>query len=119
MESDSKKRGRPPKANVYWKTLFRDLQGRTLTNMYYVGEAQRLLIDAWGNERYLDVFVKQTGKFKYQSVLEQIGRMYDQNGYNEGSCIEIAETALKLLENGYRVKAVADWVRHGRNTNEW
>lgn len=119
MESDTKKRGRPAVASPIFKAVFYDMQGRALTNMVYVAEAQRILSESWGMDRFKETFSKSTGKFKYQSVLEQIGRMSAQNGYNDESCIEIAELALKMLDHGYKVKAVSDWIRHGRNTNEW
>lgn len=119
LESDTKKRGRPSLTSDIFRTVFSNMQGRALTNMLYVSIAQEVICNQWGKDKFISVFVKQTGQFKYQSVLEQIGRMYYQNGFSESECLCITETAVKMLQNKWKVKTVADWIRHGRNTNEW
>jgi hypothetical protein len=119
LESDTKKRGRPTVTTNQHRILFFDKQGRALTNMFYVVIAQGILCNNWGEEKFKSLFVKSTGEFKNQSVLEQIGRMFYQNEFSESDCLTIAESAITMLQNKWKVKTVADWIRHGRNTNEW
>lgn len=132
METVSKKkRGRP---SIYYKqygddpTMRSMIDGmiteieseRSKTNFIYYLEGMTILQHHLGEQGFADTFftpVKR--KAKWTCIVEQIGRMSLQNHYNEQSCNQIADTAIKLLKDGYTVRAVERWIRQGRNTNEW
>lgn len=93
---------------------------RSKTNAIYYLEGMTLLQKHLGEQGFADTFftpVKR--KAKWNCIVEQIGRMHKQNNYTEESCYQIADTAIKLLKDGYTVRAVERWIRQGRNTNEW
>jgi hypothetical protein len=114
----NKKRGRPRIADDNHRTLFYDYQDRAQTNMYYVVVAYAIISKTWGEDKFKAHFVNSTGKYKRQAILEQIGRMYLQNGYSESDCMQIVDIALNLLEK-YTVKQVENWLRYCRNNDDW
>lgn len=119
MEADTKKRGRPQIISDFHKNLFNDFQGRALTNLYYVITAQGIICNSWAKDKFNRHFVKSTGQYKRQAILEQIGRMYLQNNYCENDCMMITEKAIEMLESKWTVKQVESWIRYGRNYNKW
>ena len=52
-------------------------------------------------------------------ILEQIGRMYMQDGFPQADCIEIARVAGNALSEGYTVKQVKAYIANGRKTGQW
>lgn len=52
-------------------------------------------------------------------ILEQIGRMYMQDGFCRDDCVEIARIAGKALMDGYKVKQIKAYIINGRKTGEW
>ena len=52
-------------------------------------------------------------------ILEQLGRMWMQDGYREDDVITVARTAADALGEGYTVKEVKAYIIHGRKTGEW
>ena len=116
MVADTKnRRGRPKIFFDGLYSIYFDKEKRTAQNMYYVGEAVKVL----GIKQDNPFWITSRGNFKNQGILEQIGRMYDQDGYTEEQCKSVAETAVHLKNNGYKVKAIESWIRNGRITGEW
>lgn len=52
-------------------------------------------------------------------ILEQIGRMYMQDGFPQEDCIEIARVAGNALSEGYTVKQMKAYIANGRKTGQW
>ena len=132
METVSKnKRGRP---SVYYKQygddptlrgmidgMMTDLESeRSKTNLIYYLEGMGILRRHLGDEGFEQHFFTPKGnKVKGKCIVEQIGRMRLQNNYSEESCRQIADVAIKLLQDGFTVRAVEKWIRQGRNSNTW
>lgn len=57
-------------------------------------------------------------KFK-KSIAEQIGRMSLQDGFCVEDCVKVAKISAKALHDGYTVKEIEKYIRHGRTTGEW
>ena len=127
METDSKKkkRGRP---SVFMRTLgdeslaevirqSYDLESeRSITNELYYQEGMsiaRKLCDT------REIFFTPKGKSRRNCILEQIGRMSLQNNFDQESCEWALKVALRALEEGYTVREIENYLRHGRNFNEW
>mgnify|MGYP007101933823 CR=1 FL=1 len=65
---------------------------------------------------YRDSFVpKKTGR----GVLEQLGRMIEQDGYRDTDVLHIAIIAADALHQGLRVKEVERFIRRGRTKDIW
>lgn len=114
----NKKRGRPRIADANHRMLFCNYQDRAQTNMYYAVVAYAIISKTWGDDKFKAHFVNSVGNYKRQAILEQIGRMYLQNGYSESDCMQIVDIALNLLEK-YTVKQVENWLRYCRNNDDW
>ena len=110
----NKKRGRPPKTPDFVYSVYTDKENRTAQNAYYAAIGFGILGDV-----YKDFFFTPKGKGKRWGILEQIGRMSDQNNYDEQSCKEIGIQAIELYKNGWTVKALERWIRDGRTTGQW
>ena len=52
-------------------------------------------------------------------IIEQLGRMYAQDGYAEEDVLSVARTAAEAIGQGYTVKAVKAYIISGRKTGEW
>lgn len=53
------------------------------------------------------------------SVLEQLGRMIEQDGYSEQDVLLISDLASRMLDRGFTVKEVERYIRLGRKTGKW
>lgn len=114
MEAATKnKRGRPEKFSKVIYAVWSDKEKRTAQNITYAGEIIERMQQKPG-----DFFITEKGNLRRQGIAEQIGRMFD-DGYSEEDCIQIAKLAMKMVENGWTVKAVEQWIRTNRKTGEW
>ena len=107
------KRGRPRMFKDMLYAIYSDKEKRVAQNLYYAGCTITLLQQHPG-----DFFITEKGNLRRQGIAEQIGRM-SVEGFTEEDCKKIAETAMKLFERGWTVKALEHWIRHGRKTHEW
>lgn len=80
---------------------------------FYRIEATMLLMDN-DTEAFKRDYVTPKGKFRYSSVLIQIGRMYMQDNFTPEECIEFSEKAIKLIHEGRKVHQVAQMIRNHR-----
>ena len=130
METVSKKRGRPKaEARIYGesgaammasnKQLFPELTGRSATNRLYYMAGFDIACKYMGKEQVKKIFFRENGRVYGSCILEQIGRMNLQNNYNEESCKEILNISIEMLQNGFSIRSIEKYIRHGRNTNEW
>ena len=127
METDSKKkkRGRP---TVFTRTLgdddFADViraQGdvdseRSITNRLYYHEGLSIAQKVCNTR---EIFYTPKGNCRRNCILEQIGRMSLQNNYDQESCEWALKVALRALKEGFTVREIESYLRHGRNFNEW
>ncbi len=127
METDSKKRkrGRP---SVFMRTFgdesfaevirqSYDLESeRSITNELYYHEGMSIAQKVCDTR---EIFFTPKGKSRRNCILEQIGRMSLQNNYNLESCKWALKVALRALEEGFTVREIERYLRHGRNYNEW
>ena len=92
---------------------------RQTTNMHYVLAGWHITKAKFG-ESTRAKYTRRTagGGLKNTVVFEQIGRMLLQNGYPVEDCEYIAERAFSYLDEGYRAKDVAQWIRTVRNSGE-
>ena len=127
METVSKKRGRPTiyerifgenaaRAKALETITLGDAESeRSKTNVLYFNAAFELLHDLpW----FKSAFFTERGNCCGKCILEQIGRMKLQNGFDDELCIIVAEKAAEFLDK-YTVREIERWIRHGRNTNDW
>lgn len=127
METDSikKRRGRP---SVFMRTLgdeslaevirqSYDLESeRSITNELYYQEGMSIARKLCDTRQ---IFFTPKGKSRRNCILEQIGRMSLQNNYDQESCEWALKVALRALEEGHTVREIENYLRHGRNYNEW
>ena len=99
--------------------LFSDLSDRARVNTHYYIQCQKIAEREFGRKWFQGIFVTSHGRFKNFGIAEQIGRMSLQNGYSDSDCITVLKMALEYLNEGYKVKEIERWIRHGRNTGEW
>ena len=123
--SEKKKRGRP---SVFTRTLGDDefaetvKQGingesaRSVTNALYYQEGMLIAKELCDVH---EVFFTSNGRGRRNCILEQLGRMKLQNNFDDESCKRVCEIALQALKDGYTVREMENYIRHGRNYNEW
>jgi len=58
-------------------------------------------------------------EYQCRSILNQLGRMSRIEGYSDADVIEVAKIAIKGKKDGYSVKGIEKYIRHGRLTGEW
>lgn len=80
---------------------------------FYQIEAIALLMDN-NTEALKRDYVTPKGKFRYSSVLIQIGRMYMQDNFPPEECIAFSEQAIKMIQEGRKVHQVAQMIRNHR-----
>ena len=52
-------------------------------------------------------------------IIEQLGRMYAQDGYGEDTIIDAATLAARFYHNGNTVKEIAAYLRRVRKAKSW
>lgn len=52
-------------------------------------------------------------------IIEQLGRMYAQDGYSEETIVEAAMLAARFYHNGNTVKEIAAYLRRVRKAKSW
>ena len=57
--------------------------------------------------------------FQKGEIIEQLGRMYAQDGYGEDTIIYAATLAARFYHNGNTVKEIAAYLRRVRKAKSW
>ena len=122
----SKKRGRPSvydrdgmqTLREFNKSQFSEMGARSLSNLYYVQTGQQLAIDCYGDQRARQIFTRSSGRMRRQCVLEQIGRLYQQERATADECRDVLRCAVDLLGEGYTVRQVQEAIREHRKQYE-
>ena len=124
---NKKKRGRP---TVYKRDhmegMGRDLEifdgrtHRTHVNQYYRAAVFGIL-EEHKEIPYLEEIFKigQCLCIQKDEIIEQLGRMYAQDGYSEETIVEAATLAARFYHNGNTVKEIAAYLRRVRKAKSW
>ena len=129
METVSKnKRGRPTVAKrLDIEQLFAMIKQddqyeseRSYTNEIYWQEGMSIIRQLFPDEGngyndFISGFFFSKGRRKRACIVEQIGRMSAQNGFNDADCKAVAATAIQYVKDGYTVREVERWIRGVRN----
>ena len=120
MEAATKKRrGRP---NVYTansievqraynKANFPEMSERYITNLFYIQTGLTVAISLYGEDRAKQLFTNKSGRMKYQTILEQVGRAKAQDNLSVEACENMLSEAVELLEHGGKVKDIEKAIR--------
>lgn len=96
---------------------------RTQASAYYVAIAHQVLKESGFDIPYLDEIYDcdpSTGRIRRKSVIiDQIGRLWDQDGESPEFVKEVATWAAKAYHDGLSAKQVAECIRYGRKTRDW
>jgi hypothetical protein len=92
---------------------------RSISDSAYTIIAARILSEAASEIEDLKLIFDSEADYVCRSVLSQLGRMAQVDGYSENEVIEIAKEAIKGKKSGYSVKEIEKYIRHGRVTGEW
>lgn len=129
----STKRGRPTAAARhvdedfanYIASTNKDKTTRTQAAIFYRTAVSGPLSEAASEIPYLDgIFcivekdgvpgVKEKGE-----IIEQLGRMLEQDGFSESDVLTVAKIAAEAYHNGYTVKQIKAYILNGRKTGQW
>ena len=91
---------------------------RSISDIVYVFTAGRILLSEAASE-IEDMNLICCDEYQCRSILNQLGRMYRQDGYSEHDVLEIAKEAIRGKKDGRSVKEIEQYIRHGRKTGEW
>lgn len=126
-------RGRPTAAAAHAgqemsdsiKQEFKDKSTRTQAAHYYSIAVFPLLSEAASEIPFLDgIFCideeNGIGALKQKDeIIEQLGRMIEQDGYSEADVLKVARIAAKAYHDGYTVKQIKAYILNGRKTGKW
>jgi len=84
---------------------------------YAMAASQLLFSEAASDIDGIDLIC--SNEYQCRSVLNQLGRMYRQDGYSEHDVLEIAKEAIQGKKDGRSVKEIEQYIKHGRKTGEW
>ncbi len=107
------------------KQIYNDKSTRTQAAHYYSSAAYPLLSEAASEIPFLDgIFCIYTengrGACKQKiEIIEQLGRMREQDGYSDADVLKIARIAAKAYHDGYTVKHIKAYILRGRTKGEW
>jgi len=91
---------------------------RSISDIAYVFTAGQILLSEAASE-IKDMDLICCDEYQCRSILNQLGRMYRQDGYSEHDVLEIAKEAIKGKKDGRSVKEIEQYIKHGRKTGEW
>jgi len=116
--SEKRKRGRP--AIDVSMTSYLDVSHRSHVNAVYMYEGISIISEAASEIPDHDLLwvsddSTQSARGK-QGILEQVGRMWKQDGYGFDSCVTIANLAIASLKNGHTSREIENAIRKIRTT---
>ena len=93
---------------------------RTHVNQYYRAAVFGIL-EEHKEIPYLEEIFKigQCLCIQKDEIIEQLGRMYAQDGYSEETIVEAATLAARFYHNGNTVKEIAAYLRRVRKAKSW
>ena len=90
---------------------------RSISDLTYALLATGILSEAASEIEDLELIWGE--KYECRSILNQLGRMRHIEGYSDNDIVAVAKAAIQDKKNGYSVKEVEQYIRHGRLTGEW
>jgi len=90
---------------------------RSIADSAYALSGAIILREAVSDIDGLELIMNE--EYQCRSILNQLGRMRRIEGYSDNAVISIAKEAIKGKKNGYSVKEIEKYIRHGRLTGEW
>ena len=90
---------------------------RSVADSTYALSAAILLSKSGYEIEDLDVICGEG--YQCRSILNQLGRMHRIEGYSEKDVVKVAKAAIKDKKDGYSVKEIEQYIKHGRKTGEW
>lgn len=96
---------------AYNKESFHELGERSIANLFYVQQGQKIAISLYGEDEAERILTNERGKMKYQTILEQIGRAREQDNFSVEDCEFLLSEAIRLLKQGDRVKDIEKSIR--------
>ena len=92
---------------------------RTISDTVYAFTAAGILSDAASEIDGLELILNHQTQYMCRSILNQLGRMSKSEGYSDEDVIRVAKAAIQGKKDGYSVKEIEKYIRHGRVTDEW
>ena len=104
----------------YISGIYEGKTRRTHVAHYYRSSVFGILEDH-SDIPYLEEIFRINGNACIQKgeIIEQLGRMYAQDGYGEDTIIDAATLAAKFYHNGNTVKEIAAYLRRVRKAKSW
>ena len=97
-----------------------DRTPRTAVNKYYTFTGMGVIKEAASeNPECTLLYDVVNQKIRCMGVLEQLGRMLDQDGYPLEAVTSIAIAAAGARADGVTSKSIERYIAHGRKTGEW
>ena len=90
---------------------------RSISDLTYALLAVGILSEAASDIEDLDLI--WSDRYQCRSILNQLGRMHHIEGYNDNDIVAVAKASIQDKKNGYSVKEIEQYIRHGRLTGEW
>lgn len=130
VSENKRRRGRP---TVFERDHMEDLDRyiagmdegktrRTHVAEYYRGSVFGILEDHNDIPYLEEIFKVDNAKFtckQKDEIIEQLGRMYAQDGYGEDTIVDAATLAARFYHNGNTVKEIAAYLRRVRKAKSW
>jgi len=91
---------------------------RSVSDSAYMISAMCVLKEAASDIEDEDLELIFNDRYQCRSILNQLGRMH-REGYSDNDVIAVAKAAIEDKKNGYSVKEIEQYIRHGRLTGEW
>jgi len=108
-------------ANNYEKVITQGKKFRSRRSIsdiaYVVVAGQILFSEAASDIDGIELICSE--EYQCRSILNQLGRMYRQDGYSEHDVLEIAKEAIQGKKDERSVKEIEQYIKHGRKTGEW
>ena len=111
-----KKRGRPTVLDTedIRASLHRRESFRQAVNSKYSIIGGAIVANEIGDDDYKQIFDDHKGGFRYQGVLEQIGRMYTDDAFDQDDLKEFIEIAISEILNGTKSRDLEKLLRATR-----
>ena len=91
---------------------------RTISDTAYAYTAMKILSEAASEIEGLELILNHQTQYMCRSILNQLGRMSCE-GFSNECVIRVAKAAIQGKKDGYSVKEIERYIRHGRVTDEW
>ena len=129
VSENKRRRGRP---TVFQRDHMECMESLCTANKYrtrrnhvatYYRSSVFGILESHADIPYLEeIFKVDNAKFSCKQkgeIIEQLGRMYAQDGYSEDTIVYAATLAARFYHNGNTVKEIAAYLRRVRKAKSW